>query len=131
MFNVGVDESIENIEKISKSVIASGAELVWCNSLPAAKNSNKNADYEPYAEAFMNMPEKKGFYKVDTFSLYNELPTEKFFTFTDDGKPDLEHPNQLGNAYVAKIVLKEVFGIEFDPEKFMKETLEVQKYPGY
>jgi len=131
MFNIGVEESIKNIEGISESVIASGAELVWCNSLPAAKNSSKNSEYEPYANAFMHMPEKEGLYKIDTFNLYDEFPTEKFFTFIDDGKPDLEHPNQLGNAYVAKIVLKEVFGIEFDPEKYIKETLNVVKYPEY
>lgn len=131
MFNISVNESVENIEEISKSVLASGAELVWCNSLPSAKDSGKNTEYEPYAKAFMEMPEKEGFYKIDSFSLYSKFPTEKFFTFIDEGKQDLEHPNQLGNAYVAKIVLKEVFGIEFDPVKYISDTLEVKKYPEY
>jgi len=49
----------------------------------------------------------------------------------EGGESDLEHPNQLGNAYIAKIILKEVFDIDFDADKYIRETFEGLKYPGY
>lgn len=140
VLGVSIGESIDNINKFSELVVSGGSVLVWCNSTPAGEGSEKNAEYEPYAEAFMQIPEKRGFIKVDMFGLYQQFPTEKFFTFISEENPvegikegevDLQHPNQLGNAYVARVVLKEVFGIDFDPEKYIRETLEGKKYPGY
>jgi len=140
VLGVSVDESVENIKKISELVTSAGSKLVWCSSTPAGKDSKKNPEYEPYAKAFMRISDNKDFYKIDMFNLYQKYPTERFFTFTSEenpieeikeGEPDLQHPNQLGNAYIAKVVLKEAFGIAFDPEKYIKETLEGKKYPGY
>ncbi|MEA3449779.1 MAG: hypothetical protein U9Q85_02265 [Patescibacteria group bacterium] len=66
---------------------------------------------------------------------------KKIFTFVSEngnadagiepGAIDFGHPNQLGNAYIAKIILKEIFDIDFDPELYIKETLEGKKYPSY
>lgn len=140
VLGVSVGESVNNIKEISKFITSAGSKLVWCSSTPAGKHSKKNSEYEPYAKAFMKIPDKENFYKVDMFSLYQNFPTEKFFTFVSEenptegikeGEPDLQHPNQLGNAYIAKVVLKEVFGITFNPEKYIKETLEGKKYPDY
>ena len=140
VLGVGVNESVENIEKFSGLVLNSGSKLVWCSSTPAGKNSKKNLEYGPYAKAFMQMPKTEDFYKIDMFNLYKDFPTERFFTFISEenpvegikeGEPDLQHPNQLGNAYIAKIILKEVFDINFDPEKYIGETLAGKKYPGY
>lgn len=140
VFDVSIEESVENINKIYESVIAASAKLVWCNSTSAGKGSKKNPEYEPYAKAFMDMPDKDGFTKIDMFNIYKSFPIDRFFTFTSEenpvegikeGEPDLQHPNQLGNAYIAKVILKEVFEINFDPEKYIKETLEEKKYPGY
>lgn len=140
VLGISVDESVNNIKKISELVTSVGSKLVWCSSTPAGRGSKKNAEYEPYAKAFMQIPDKENFYKIDTFSLYQNFLTEKFFTFVSEenlvegvreGDPDLQHPNQLGNAYIAKVVLKEVFGINFDPEKYIKESLEGKKYPDY
>jgi len=67
-------------------------------------------------------------------------PEWKFFTFKSEenleegikeGEPDYWHPNQLGNAYIAKTILGQVFGINFDPEKYIRENLAGEKYPGY
>ena len=140
VFNISVDESVDNIKNISEKVISSGSWLIWCNSTPAGKGSRKNPEYRPYAEAFMNISDKEGLLKIDMFNLYQRFPTERFFTFTSEenpvegikeGEPDLQHPNQLGNAYIAKVILEKAFDIKFDPEKYIKETLEVKKYPGY
>jgi len=140
VLGVSVDESVNNIKEISELVTNAGSKLVWCSSTPAGKSSKKNSEYEPYAKAFMQIPDKENFYKVDMFNLYQNLPTEKFFTFVSEenpvegikeGEPDLQHPNQLGNAYIAKVILEEVFRITFDPEKYMRETRAGKKFPGY
>lgn len=140
VLGVSVEDSIKHITKIADEVISSGSELVWSNSTPAGKGSKKNPEYEPYAKAFMDIPQKKGLIKVDMFNIYKSFPTDKFFSFVSEENPvegikagdiDLQHPNQLGNAYIAKVMLKEVFDIDFDPEKYISETLDGRKYPGY
>ncbi len=136
-FGIGVSESVENIENIVQRL---NTKVVWCNSSPAGSGSNKNAEYEPYAKACMEIHQNENLQLVDMFDLYKQFPLDKFFTFKSEenpeedlkeGDPDLQHPNQLGNAYIAKVILKEVFGIAFDPELYWKETLAGEKYPNY
>jgi len=136
-FDVSVSESVENIKNIAEKV---NTRIIWCNSIPAGGDSNKNLEYEPYAKAFMEIPNSDNFQKIDMFNLFKTYPLDKFFTFKSEeilienikeGDPDLQHPNQLGNAYIAKVILKEVFGIEFDPEKYWSDTLSGEKLPRY
>lgn len=140
VLGVSVEESVENITEVCELVTKVGSQLVWCSSTPAGKGSKKNLEYEPYAEAFMQTPIKENFFKVDMFNIYQKYPVEKFFTFVSEENPvegikagdlDLQHPNQLGNSYIAKIILKEVFGINFDAEMYIKETFEGRKHPSY
>lgn len=140
VLGVSVEDSIKNINTVADKVTSSGSTLVWCNSTPAGKSSKKNLEYKKYAEAFMQTSSKENFIKIDMFNLYQKYPTERFFTFISEENPvegvkageiDLQHPNQLGNAYIAKIVLKEIFDIEFDPENYIKDTLEGKKFPDY
>lgn len=88
----------------------------------------------------MKIPDSESFQKVDMFSIYKKFPLEKIFTFKSEGNPeedikegdpDLQHPNQLGNAYIAKVVFKEVFGTEFDTELYWQTTLAGEKFPKY
>ena len=136
---IGVEESIDNIKEISKKVNSKGIKLVWCSSTPAMFDSFKNSQYKPYSNAFLKT-QIDGVNKIDMFNKYQKFPLDKIFTFTSEenpvenikeGEPDLIHPNQLGNAYIAKVILKDLFKIEFDPEKYIRETLEGKKYPGY
>lgn len=136
-FKIPVSETAENIKSIAEKI---PSKLVWCTSTPAANGSPKNVEYEPYAKATMSIPQTENFKLLDMFSIYKKFPLEKFFTFKSEenpveglkeGDPDLQHPNQLGNAYIAKVILKEVFGIEFDPEKYIEDTLAGEKSPGY
>lgn len=140
VLGVSVEQSVEYIGKIADRVIGSGSDLVWSNSTPAGKGDKKNAEYEPHTQAFLNMPEREGVEKIDMFNLYQQFPTDKFFTFKSEenpveglkeGDPDLQHPNQLGNAYIAKVILDKVFGISFDPERYMADTLADVKLPRY
>lgn len=50
---------------------------------------------------------------------------------TPPNTTDEFHPNQLGNAYMAKKVLADVFGINFNPNMYMQDHLGGKKYPGY
>lgn len=136
-FKITVEEHVENIKKIVEKV---GTKVVWCTSTPAGEASKKNAEYEPYAKACMQIPVSEQLQLVDMFNIYRAFPLGKFFTFKSEenpeegikkGEPDLQHPNQLGNTYVAKVILKEVFGIDFDPEKYWQGTLAGEKYPDY
>lgn len=136
-FGVTVPEHVENIKKIIEKL---DIKVVWCTSTPAAKDAKKNEVSEPYANACMQIPQNEKLQIVDMFNLYKQFPLEKFFTFKSEeiqvegvkeGDPDVWHPNQLGNAYIAKVVLKEVFSVEFDPERYMQETLAGEKYPAY
>lgn len=77
---------------------------------------------------------------IDGFKEYSKYDLNKFFTFVSDGNPflklkpgdiDFVHPNQLGNAYIAKIILEKCFGIKFNPEEYMKETLAGKMFPTY
>ncbi len=136
---VSVEKTVENVSNVVNQLNKNGVNVVWCNSTSAASGSKKNIEYKPYAEAIMKLPENENFHKIDIFNMYQAFPTDRFFTFkTSEGLPegsaeirDDEHPNQLGNAYIAKIILKEVFGIKFDPERYISETLAGEKFPGY
>lgn len=136
-FKINPDESVKNIAQIVRAL---NTKVVWCSSTPAGKGSNKNDEYRPYSDAFNAMDEVKNLQKIDMFNIYQKFDTSRFFTFVSEENPierikagevDLQHPNQLGNAYISKVVLKEVFSIEFDSEKYWKDTLAGEKYPKY
>lgn len=140
VLGVNVEKSVENIKTIYEKVKSTGASVIWSNSTPAGKGSKKNEEYKPYADAFMSMIADTDLIKIDMFRIYQTFPTEKFYTFISEENPvegikageiDLQHPNQLGNAYIAKVILKEGFGVEFDPEKYIRTTLSGDKYPSY
>lgn len=137
---VSVKQSVENIGSVFGEASKNGADVIWCSSTPAARGSDKNREYEPYANTLLRLKCGKGQQIIDMFHLYSAFPLEKFFTFRSEeiksegikeGDPDLVHPNQLGNAYIAKVVLSKGFGIEFDPERYISDTLGGEKYPGY
>ena len=139
-FNVSVAEHVENVKNIVKKANDNGAKVIWCTSTPAGKSSKKNPEYEPYAKACMSIPENDNLQLIDLFNTYQQFPLERIFTFISEenqiegikaGEADLQHPNQLGNAYIAKVILEKVFSINFDPEKYIKETLSGEKYPSY
>lgn len=134
---LSVSEHTENIKKIVGSF---NTKIVWCNSIHFLTGSKRNGKYEPFARASMEIPTSENLQLVDMFKIYKNFPLEKFFTFKSEentvegikeGEIDDTHPNQLGNAYIAKVILKTVFGIEFDPEKYWQETLAGEKYPKY
>lgn len=136
IFGITIPEHIENIKKIINEL---QTKVVWCTSITSGRSA-KNSRYEPYAKACMQIPGNENQQIIDTFEIFAKFPLEKIYTFKSEdnpdedlkeGDPDLQHPNQLGNAYIAKVILKEVFGIEFDPELYWKTNLAAEKFPKY
>jgi hypothetical protein len=73
------------------------------------------------------------------FSLWDEtqkLSEEEYKSFlgmeNSNGSLDRDHPNILGNAYIAQQFLQHIFGITFDYKLYVKEVLEQKhKFPLY
>lgn len=116
-------------------------QVVWSNAIPYNRNLRKSIKYEEWAQDFTKIPVIKNLQKLDMFNIYRNFNLDRFFTFISreeireldirNGDLDYVHPNQLGNAYIAMIILKEVFGIEFDPDKYWSDTLNGKKLPRY
>jgi hypothetical protein len=95
--------------------------------------------YGEYVEVDKNI-DREGFKFINLFKEFDKFPKEKIFTFRSEeikalgikkGDLDFLHPNQLGNAYIAKVILKQVFGVDFDPEKYIETTVKGYKFPEY
>lgn len=133
---VSVSESVDNIRNFVSRVETG---VVWCNSIYNG-TGKKNIQYEPYAKSFMQMPDINNLQKIDLFNIYKQFDLKRIYTFVSEENPvegikageiDQQHPNQLGNAYIAKVILKEVFDIDFDPELYIEDTKNGEKLPRY
>ena len=133
--NIDLKEYKKQIEQI---IIKLHAKTLLMNMIPGNQQEYNN-ELSQYAEQITKINLKNS-QVIDTFSEYSKFALSRFFTFKSTGNPvlnlkpgdiDYVHPNQLGNAYIAKIILEKGFNIKFNPEKFMKETLSGQMYPGY
>ena len=125
-----------NIIKIKESLENSGVEFVLSSdTCPADKWAEEKCI--PYVEAINSVDNDS----IKLFEASRNFPKEKIYTFIAEqdipeegvvkGKTDCWHPNQLGNAYIAKVILKEVWGIEFNPEKYIETTNKGYKLPEY
>lgn len=132
---LGVDleshvKNINNFLKTFENKIVFSTDINPWNNLASER-------YLPYVEADKNI----SFIKfINLFDISDSFPKERIFTFKSEENPeegikegdlDYWHPNQLGNAYIAKVILKGVFDINFDPEFYIQTTLSGEKYPKY
>jgi lysophospholipase L1-like esterase len=140
LFGIKPEETKKYVENIISKAKETGTRVAWCNSIPAHYQVDKNQEYESYAKATMEIKSTPEVFLIDMFNKYQQFDLDRFFTFKSEANPeegikegekDYWHPNQLGNAYIAKIILEEVFGISFDPEKYIQKTLAGEKYPSY
>lgn len=129
----------ENVTRLIQKITAKVPYFVFCTST-ASLTKEFNQRYEPYVEWVKSLFPRPKAQFVNLFEKYRKFNLARLFTFISGGNEavgfepgdiDTLHPNQLGNAYIAKVILKEVFDIDFDPEKYIKETLEGKMYPGY
>jgi len=132
----------DNLDVIFNKLFSITDNLVFTTSISGLDEKANNQDKKYIAtanEVAKKYKEKIQF--IDVFSKYAELNLKNIFTFVSEngnadvgiepGAIDFGHPNQLGNAYIAKIMLKEIFDIDFNPELYIKETLGGKQYPSY
>ncbi len=129
----------KNALKLVNGLLKKCRHVIVCNSI-AGNKKEYNKRMAGYAAAVREVRFDKRVTFIDTFSEYAKYDLDRFFTFTSEGNPflglkrgdtDFAHPNQLGNAYIAMIVLKKGFGIRFDPELYMKSTNNGEMFPRY
>ena len=138
-FKLSLREHKTNIQNIISRITQTGSDCVFCTS-PTHLDYQIDPSYEPYvAEVSSIFPLPNSLF-IDLYDKFRTLPLDRLYTFISEGnevtgeKPgdtDPDHPNQLGNAYIAKVLLQEIFTIYFDPEKYIKSTLKGDKYPQY
>ena len=138
-FKLSLREHKTNIQNIISRITQTGSDCVFCTS-PTHLDYQIDPSYEPYvAEVSSIFPLPNSLF-IDLYDKFRTFPLDRLYTFISEGnevtgeKPgdtDPDHPNQLGNAYIAKVLLQEIFTIYFDPEKYIKSTLKGDKYPQY
>jgi len=136
---INIKNHVQNIHKIIKKIIDKKINIVFCGTTPSL-NNDKNEEYILYIKKAPLISKKFNIQYIDLFHKLQEYDLTKFFTFISEGNPDeglkpgnldTGHPNQLGNAYIAKILLKDIFDIKFDPELYIKDTCKGRMFPRY
>ena len=139
-YDISFDKHRENLQIIFDKLKEKSSELLFSSSISSLTEECNKKDLAYVLSAEELIKETRDIKYIDLFSEYSKFDLNRFFTFISENNPvagakegdiDPSHPNQLGNAYIAKVLLKEIFGIEFDPELYIKETLEGKKYPAY
>jgi|GEM_PF-2533523 len=99
-----------------------------------------NKRYEEYVNVVINLNFPDNIYVFNGFGIYKNYPREKFYTLdldlnidnTSEVKKDPIHPNSLGNIYITKMFLEEIFGIEIIPEVYLTDIRSYTvKYPKW
>ncbi len=137
---VGIREHEQELEKLLTGFKESKIKTIFCSSTPSLEDKI-NKKFKPYTENYSKITDKCDTQYVNIFEKLQKFPLKSFFTFKlpfpneavglKKGDLDPLHPNQLGNAYIAKILLKDIFGIEFDAEKYKKGVDNGDMYPKY
>ncbi len=144
---VGIEKKIteENTKKIIRKALDKNTRVVFTTTVPSLRK-DLNEKTREYVEVDRSVAEKfskeNNFIFVDLFGLFPKNLIEKSYILiseennedigVEEGENDPIHYNRFGNAIVAKILLKEVFGVDFDENKFLKDLSDnTKKYPDY
>lgn len=137
---MSVEEYIDKAKGFVRRIKQSSQNVIFCSPTPTLK-SDLNEKIRPYVEAVKEILPLSGVEFVDLFSELLKFDLPRMFTFLSPfgnsvlgmkaGEVDWVHPNQFGNLCLAKVILAKGFGIEFDPERYLKESAEGKMYPGY
>lgn len=137
---VSVEEYKRNIRELINRIGSSGVKDFIILTPPPVLNDKINERFMPYMDEIKKLfPSDKAvlidlykdFENIDLGPLYTFISTGNDVVGIKPGEIDFLHPNQLGNAYIAKFILKRLFDIEFDPEKYIQSTLRGDMYPEY
>lgn len=144
-FEIDKKITAENTKKIIRKSLAAGSKVVFMTTVPALweKLNEKIRDYVEVDRALtQEFLDNKNFIFIDLYKLFSKQDLEKSYTLISldgneivgiaPGEVDPIHYNKFGNALVAKIILKEVYDLDLDVEKFIKDLGDpTNKYPGY
>lgn len=142
--DISPDQSGKNSSALITYFLEQGKKVVFLTSIPSLRN-DLNEKIAPYVDMDRGVSKKFGkhenFLFIDLYQLFPSDKIERSYTMISESNPaegvvehekDPIHYNHYGNSIVAKIILKEAFGIEFDNDKFLQQAYdEGIKYPAY
>lgn len=143
--NLPIKDMRENMFKIISDSLEAGAYTIFFTMVPSI-NEKHNNEYAKYLKEEIAISEEfshnERFIFVNMFDIFPKELLEKSYTYIEEnenhvvgvesGTIDYIHYNRYGNVVVAKIFLKEIFGVEFDHDQFLKDINdETIKYPRF
>ncbi|MDA3815312.1 MAG: SGNH/GDSL hydrolase family protein [Patescibacteria group bacterium] len=146
-FYYKIDKSIteNNTRKIIQKSLEKNMLVVFTTSVPPA-TKELSEKIKEYAEVDRKVAKEfagnENFMFIDFYNFFSEEDLERSYTLISEGGNvnigiipgglDPVHFNKHGNALIAKIILKESFGIDFDHNKFIQDLSDnTKKYPGF
>lgn len=138
-FEITPEQQKQNILKLLDILLKQVRNVVYCTNIPS-NSVEYSASYVPYYQSVKNLFPYNNVSFIDMLEEFKSYDMNLFFTLTGSGNKaaglepgdiDYIHPNQLGNVYIAKIILERVFGLSFDPEKYIKTASEGFMFPQY
>lgn len=136
---VDVDQHRKNVEALVQKISSKIPNFIYCTS-PTSLNTMRNQEFIKYAQEDVLAVSHSGVIFINLFESYKKFDLSKFFTFISGGndecgiKPgeiDFVHPNMLGQAYIAKVILEEGLGVSFNPELYIENNMKGEMFPRY
>ncbi len=133
------DETKNNIEQLLNALTPNVISVIYSTDL-ATNNDDYNQKYQEHLSKVTSLFPRNNVLFINMYEEFKKLDLNRFFTFKSPGNDvvgiklgdlDFIHPNQLGNAYIAKVILDKVFSIKFNPEKYIRENNEGKMFPSY
>lgn len=137
--NITPAQHKQNIQVILDIISEKVPHVIYCTDI-CSSNPNYDEKYKPFLDAAMSIFPYKNILAINMFEELLKFDLSKMFTLKSigntvagikPGEPDFIHPNILGNAYIAKIILKRVFDVEFNPEKYLYDLKNEIMFPEY
>ena len=142
--NVPFDTTIDNLNKIRKLLSENTDDFIFSSGQKPKdeKHATANAKY-------LEVLGSQSLYRNEIFiNLYDEFESRHFdlskiytYRLPDEdaianglpiGSLDMHHTNRIGQCYVAQVILEKVFGIDFDPDLYLRTLdLAVKREPQY
>ena len=144
-FNIDKKITETNKKKTIRKALDKGIKVVFISTIPSLSES-LNKKIRENMKVDLNVArefkDNKNFSFVNLFELFPKNLIKKSYTLISEdgndvigiskGEIDPIHYNKYGNAIVAKILLKQVFGIDFNENAFLKDLENQSKqFPNY